>query len=126
MGQLIGFDPTAPYSDRIRSLVENRIALWDVLHACERTGSLDQRIIPETETANDLFELIVQHPEIQAVAFNGGKSWQAFQRHVLPELSNDWKSQMSLLILPSTSPANARMTYTEKLEQWQKMLAFLN
>jgi len=126
MGRLIGLDPAGPYSERIHQLKENRIALWDVLHACERAGSLDQSILQETETRNELPKLLAEHPEIQAIAFNGAKSWQAFKRHVLPELSTEWQSQTSLLSLPSTSPANAGMTYQEKLEQWQKVLPYLD
>jgi len=126
MGQLIGFDPAALYSERIRYLKEHGIALWDVLHACERAGSLDQRIVPETETPNDLPGLIGRHPEIQVVAFNGGKSWQTFKRHVIPDLSNEWESATKLLILPSTSPANAGMSFAKKLEQWQKITPFFD
>ncbi len=126
MGQLIGLDSAAPYPERIHQLMKNRIALWDVLYACERAGSLDQHIIQETETPNKLPELLSDHPEIDAIAFNGAKSWQAFKRHLLPRFSDEWMSQISLLILPSTSPANAGITFQDKLIQWQKLLPYLD
>jgi hypoxanthine-DNA glycosylase len=33
MGELLGFDPSLPYKERIQALKSARIALWDVLRS---------------------------------------------------------------------------------------------
>jgi len=106
-----------------RRLIEHSpFVLWDVLQSCERQGSLDSAI--KQPQANDFSALAKQYPSIEAVAFNGQKSWQLFQVHVikkrtLPEaVMQGWE----FLQLPSTSPANARMNLQQKTEAWQAKL----
>ena len=62
MGEIIGFDPNAPYPMRLRKLMDSHIALWDSLNACEREGSLDQDIVESTEIPNDVNRMIAEHP----------------------------------------------------------------
>ncbi|MFN9755203.1 MAG: DNA-deoxyinosine glycosylase, partial [Planctomycetota bacterium] len=40
-GALFGFGADAPYGERLAGLTAAGVALWDVLAACERPGSLD-------------------------------------------------------------------------------------
>ncbi|MEI7781699.1 MAG: hypothetical protein WCJ18_07220, partial [Planctomycetota bacterium] len=54
LGLILGFDPSAPYDERVSRLERAGIALWDVIAACEREGSLDQDI--RAELANPLAE----------------------------------------------------------------------
>ena len=44
MAGLFGFDATAPYEARCLALTSAGVAVWDVLHACVRPGSLDSSI----------------------------------------------------------------------------------
>src|SRR5690554_5999342 len=44
VGELLGFDPSAPYTARIAALSARGYALWDVLSGCRRAGSLDSAI----------------------------------------------------------------------------------
>lgn len=62
MAELLGFDATAPYAERTQALKSARIALWDVLHSCEREGSLDTNIDRETLVANDFAAFLREHP----------------------------------------------------------------
>lgn len=41
MAELLVFDPASSYEARVHALRSARIALWDVLQACKRVGSLD-------------------------------------------------------------------------------------
>jgi len=111
---LLRFDPEAPYRTRVKALGTARIALWDVLFSCVRDGSLDARI--ERETANDFGAFFRDHRSITHVYFNGAKAEASFRRHVLGRIG---VRNLSYIRLPSTSPANASMTYEQKLNAWR-------
>jgi len=53
MAALTGVSAEAPYAERLAGLMRSGIALWDVLHACEREGSLDAAIVDATSVPND-------------------------------------------------------------------------
>lgn len=114
MGELVGAHPALPYPQRLQALKAARIALWDVLHSCERKGSLDSDI--EAEEANDFARFFAQHPRITQVYFNGAKAEQSFRKFVLGKQA---LPPLELLRLPSTSPAHAGMRYEEKLTAWR-------
>ncbi|MEF9479230.1 hypothetical protein OWR28_17165 [Chryseobacterium sp. 1B4] len=52
--------------------------LWDVIDSCERKGSLDSEI--RNEEANQIAELLEEHPNIKAIFCNGGKSYKNLQK----------------------------------------------
>lgn len=125
MGELLGFSCRIPYEQRVENLARAGIALWDVLQSCERDGSLDQAILPETETPNPLDRLILAQPSLSGIAFNGGKSRQAFRYHIHPKLPKARLESLHLMPMPSTSPANARYSYPQKLAAWSQILDHL-
>ena len=104
---------------RRRLLINNRIALWDVLASCRRPGSLDSAIVRGSEQPNDFGEFLQTHPAIEAIACNGQAAFKLFTSRVLPEVKFD----KDLIALPSTSPANARMTLAQKTEHWRLALS---
>jgi len=118
------FDHTADYERRKDYLILNQIALWDVIESCERPGSLDSAIQSSSIKVNDFMNLFTSYPSISHVFFNGTKAKTEFNRRVKPELST-LTMELELILLPSTSPANARITRHEKITQWSKLkLAF--
>jgi TDG/mug DNA glycosylase family protein len=119
MGALLGFDPAAPYAQRLAALQAAHIAVWDVLQSCTRPGSLDTSIARESEVANDFPRFFRQHPQVEHVFFNGTAAEAAFRRHVLPLLSQGWPAMTRL---PSTSPANASFSFERKLAAWRELL----
>jgi len=125
MGDLVGAPPALPYEERTRRLTAAGVALWDSLKHCERPGSLDTSIVPDTEVPNDFATLLADHPTIRAIFFNGQKSEQAFRRHALPGLPEGLIAGRDLIRLPSTSPANAGFTYDQKLNHWRVILDYL-
>ena len=102
------------YAQRIELLKQNRIALWDVIASAKREGSLDSAIQPETVTPNDIVGLLNAYPSITTIYLNGGTAATLFKRHIAKQLS----ATVQIIPLPSTSPANARMGFQEKLENW--------
>ena len=119
MGDILEFDPAAPYPARLRALERARIAVWDVLRSCRREGSLDSSIERETQVANDFRRFYRAHPLVGRVFFNGAASEQCYRRHVLGAGIGD---HFVYERLPSTSPANASWSYARKLEMWREAL----
>ena len=119
VGDLLGIDPRAPYRKRIQALKRARIALWDVLHSCERSGSMDAGIDRDSETANDFRGFFHGHRQISHVFFNGAKASGSFKRRVLPGLG---VPRLRYIRLPSTSPAHASVAYERKREAWRTIL----
>jgi len=106
------------YSRKIRLLKDNHIALWDVLHSCKREGAVDAGIEHGTECPNDFQSFFSSYPGIHTIFFNGRKAQTLFMQLVQPDL--DWPEDR-LIYLPSTSPANARMTKAIKLCKWRSI-----
>jgi hypoxanthine-DNA glycosylase len=116
-GEAIGQDLEAlGYEQRLEALLAERIGLWDTVASATRPGSLDTAI-REAEH-NPLAELVANLPELRAVAFNGATSAK-IGTALLAE------SDLALLPLPSSSPANASVPYTEKLRLWSDIGEFL-
>lgn len=107
----------ASYASRCSGLTRNRIALWDVLRMCTRASSLDSDIVESSIVPNDFEMFLVTHPDIGMIYFNGAKAEQMYRRYVLPALP-DRLGALPMLRLPSTSPANASLSYDQKLAQW--------
>lgn len=117
--QILGIDTPARYSERLAMLQHFRVALWDVLQQCQRDGSLDSSIIASSEQANDLVALLSHYSKIKTICFNGQKAYQSFKRHVL-KAAPSFFEHYSLVVLPSTSPANASIPKDTKLSLWQE------
>ena len=102
------------YEDRKNILVQNNIALWDVLEFCEREGSLDIAI--KNPIPNQILNLLAENKSITKIIFNGKESHKLFMKY-FGILEN-----ITYRIVPSTSPANT-MKFETKLEHWRQ--AFL-
>ena len=122
MGVLCGAGPELPYPARIEKVKAAGVALWDVLKHCEREGSLDSSIRPETEIPNELAVFLRTHSSIHLTAFNGQKAASTFERRVAPTLVDEVRDRVRFVTLPSTSPANAYRTWEQKLAVWQREL----
>ena len=105
------------YAEKIKFLYEHNIALWDVLATCERQGSLDAAI--KNEQSNNFAQLFTDYKKIQKVCFNGQKAYQAFFKYNKNLLQ---EKNIAYAVLPSTSPANARYSFVELLNEWQQAL----
>jgi len=116
-----GVEYSTDYARRLEVLKSLRVALWDVLQQCRREGSLDSNIEKESEHPNDIAGLLKKLPQVRKICFNGQKAFSSFKRHVLkvaPELEHRYQ----LVVLPSTSPANASQSYQSKFARWQTEL----
>ncbi|MFA7667233.1 MAG: DNA-deoxyinosine glycosylase [Burkholderiaceae bacterium] len=113
LSELLGTALTAlPFEARYRAVQAHGIAIWDVLSACRRQGSLDSAI--RDAQPNDFSQLRELAPGLRQVFFNGrhaGRFERAFAGH-----------GYATLVLPSTSPAFAAMPAADKLAAWRQAL----
>ena len=121
MGKLFGAGPELDYAARLAQLRARGIAVWDVLAAGEREGSLDSAIVPATILVNDFNEFYSEHRSICAVCFNGNTAANLYRRKVLPRLDVA-TAALPRHVLPSTSPAYAALRFEQKLERWSAVL----
>jgi double-stranded uracil-DNA glycosylase len=120
LGETVGFDPKDPYEARVASVRSAGIAVWDVLRSCVRASSMDSAIEPSSVVPNDFATFLAEHRRIRRICFNGATAEALFGRYVRPRLAVD--PAMQYLRLPSTSPANARLPFSEKLRAWQAIV----
>lgn len=119
LGELLGFEATAPYVARMHHVQSARVAVWDVLLSCEREGSLDSAIKRTSREVNDFQSFFAVYTKITHIFFNGGAAESCFCSLVLPRLGD---RELNLARLPSTSPANASYSFARKLAEWRAIL----
>ena len=96
--------------EKLRLLLANRIALWDVLAVCEICGSDDSSI--RKPVYNDI-AAFVSGKTIEKILCNGKKSYDFCSRLDLT---------IPVLCMPSTSPANAAWSTERLTETWKSEL----
>ncbi len=106
------------YAYKKAMLLEHGIALWDALKTCSREGSADQLI--ENAVPNDFNALLNHYQSVHHIFFNGRKAEAFFNKLIKPKLCVG--RVLQFVLLPSTSPANARMNYLQKRERWKSIL----
>lgn len=112
MGDIYGAGPQLPYDARLKVLKDKGIAVWDVVSACMREGSMDADI--KNEEVNDFGAFYKAHPSITLVVFDSLTAETIYKRHVLPTL----ETRLEYKRVPSPSPAHARLKYEVKLALW--------
>ena len=101
-----------PYPQRLKRLNAHGIGVWDVIGSCERSGSLDAAI--RKARLNDFSALKKHCPHLEHLCFNG----KTAGRHA-PHFAREG---FVTAILPSSSPANAQLSFAQKLISWRAML----
>lgn len=105
------------YEGRLATLLAHGIGLWDVVAQAHRSGSLDSNIRQRND--NDLLGLLARHPNIKAIAFNGGTAAKLGIK-VLGEQATAFQ----VVGLPSSSPAHT-LAYADKAVRWAALRELL-
>jgi len=117
MFKLFNQQPTTDYNAKIELLIRSKITLWDSLKLCYREGSLDSNI--KDAEPNQINKILIENPTIKSVFFNGKgaeKYYDKFHERI---------ESISYNLMPSTSPANARFKFEDKLNAWQDIKKLL-
>jgi hypoxanthine-DNA glycosylase len=104
--------PELDYPTRLERVLKHGIGVWDVLAACTREGSLDAAI--RNATPNDFASFREYAPSLKKVCFNGKTAGR-----FAPVIA---AAGYETLVLPSSSPANAMLSFDQKLRLWREIL----
>ncbi|WP_294464532.1 DNA-deoxyinosine glycosylase [uncultured Anaerofustis sp.] len=94
--------------DKRKMLINNNIAVWDVIASCDIEGSSDSSI--KNVIPNDL-SAILKETNIKTIFLNGGTAYNLFKKY-------NKDLNMNIIKLPSTSPANARYSLEMLINDW--------
>ena len=100
-------------AEKKRFALDHKVALWDVLASCDIAGASDASIV--NPKPNDLSRIFSNAP-IQSVCTTGSRATQLFQKFQAPLFPN-----ITHIALPSTSSANARMSFEALVEAYQPL-----
>lgn len=92
--------------------LKHHVAIWDVLASCSIRGADDNSI--REPIVNDM-SVIFREADIRAVFTTGNKATALYRRYCEPQ------GFLPCTGLPSTSPANCRMSYEELLAQYMTL-----
>ncbi|WP_457594016.1 DNA-deoxyinosine glycosylase [Hydrogenimonas sp.] len=107
--------PATSVQERLALLKSAKIALWDVIAACERSNSADTNL--RACAPNDIPSLIRTHPNIESIAFTGKKAEALYKKNFETVID------LPLFLLPSPSPAYAAMRFEAKVKRWREILS---
>ncbi len=91
-------------------LLENKIAVWDVIACCDIEGSSDSSI--KNVVPNDI-GIILDKADIKEIFVNGKTAERYYNRYLLR------KNGRPAVCLPSSSPANAGWSTEKLVEAWK-------
>ena len=95
--------------DKKTFLLNNGIALWDVIASCDITGSSDSSI--KKPKPNDI-ALILKTTNIKSIFTNGKTAQKYYDALIKPVVNRE------AICLPSTSPANALWSFERLVNEW--------
>ena len=109
------FDDTLPLTvnEKRAFLLKNGVAVWDVIASCDIIGSSDSSI--RNVKPNDI-EIILSAAEIKAIFVNGKTAEKYYNKYLKEKIHRE------AILLPSTSPANAKLTLEDLANLWEKKI----
>ena len=109
LARLCGAETPQTVDEKRALILQNGLALWDVLERCTIAGASDASIRDPVPV--DLAALLKAAP-VQAVFCNGAAAFRLYERFLRPV------SGLDALRLPSTSPANAAWDMERLAAAW--------
>ena len=99
--------------EKKQMLLQNGIAIWDVIQSCDIAGSSDSSI--KNVVPSDIGS-ILKDSGIKRIYANGNMAKKLYEKYILPETG------VPIIGLPSTSPANAAYSLERLKKSWQQIL----
>lgn len=112
LASVYGQDVPNTIEEKKHFLLNNHIAVWDVIRSCDITGSSDTSI--RNVTPNDI-GIILSRADIKEIYVNGKTAYKLYQKYQLPATGR------CAVCLPSTSPANAAWSLERLISEWTQI-----
>lgn len=106
---ICGCDIPVTIEEKKKMLLDNHIALWDVIESCDIEGSSDSSI--RNVHTND-FSRIFAAADIRRIYANGTAAYNLYKKYIDDNITR----------LPSTSPANAAWSVDRLVDAWREIL----
>lgn len=110
LAMVYGVPKPETVEEKKKLVLDNNLALWDVIAQCEIVGSSDSSI--SDVTANDL-SVIINNSKVDKIFVNGKTAEKYYKKYTYP------KTGITAVCLPSTSPANAAWNIEKLVEKWK-------
>lgn len=117
--------PTSAYNTKLYLLKSHGIALWDIVHECDRVGATNKDIVKVT-TYNDVPDLLERYPSIENIVFNGKDAYTYMKRYLLAKYPNNLNLKRFLkknFIVTLNTTARTSENREKILADWQKKVA---
>ena len=112
LAALTGSELPQTVEEKKKMLLDNHIAIWDVIAQCDIAGSSDSSI--RNVVPADIGRVLAGS-NIRKIYANGNTAKKLYDKYVLP------KVQVEIEGLPSTSPANAGYSLDRLIEAWGRL-----
>ncbi len=109
---ICGEETPESIDDKKAMLLRNGIAVWDVIHSCEISGSADSSI--KNAVPNDI-GMILKGSKVGRIFTNGRKADELYRKYL------EEKTGIKAICLPSTSPANAAWSLERLIKEWTRI-----
>lgn len=103
-------------TDYKRFLLDNNIALWDVIKECEISKSSDASI--KNVIVNEVWD-VIKNSNIKHIFTNGKKAYDLYNKHLSDKIG------IKVVSLSSTSAANANKSLVNLIEEYKIILDYL-
>ena len=102
--------------EKIKLLLKHKIALWDVIKKCDINGSSDLSI--KNVECNDINK-IIKESKVKIIFTTGRVAKKLYDKYCFEETLVD------AIYLPSTSPANCKLSDDDIITEYKKIISYL-
>lgn len=111
LAYMLEADVPQTVEEKKKLLLDNKIAIWDVIESCTIQGSSDTSI---RDVAVNDFSVILENSKIEKIYVNGTKAYELYHKYA------EKKTGIKAVKLPSTSPANAAWSLEKLCKAWKE------
>ena len=113
MAKVLEWEVPKTIEEKRKMLLENHVAVWDVIASCSILGSSDTSI--KDVVVND-FSKILENSKVERIYVNGGKAYELYHKYA------EKVTGIKAVKLPSTSPANAAWSLEKLTKSWKEII----
>lgn len=110
LAEILETETPCSIDEKKKMLLENNIAIWDVVGSCEISNSADTSI--KNVVPNDL-GVIFENADIKSIYANGKTAEKLYNKYLKNQTGKE------IFALPSTSPANAAFSKEKLVDAWK-------